>query len=235
MIYFFSFIKISFSEKLFFFLIYSSFFEYIDCLGLSLPLITLIILGKRVDFLQKNMITLFYFIYFILSITSTLSYHLQISNLVIYNLMPILLVLPLNIFFKSHLLSDFWKFFLFTIAISLFIYYLISIKKISNSLNLFYYLIFAFYCMLGSFIYLIEDLNIKRIRSSKLSIEFWFIVCLFFYASNCLLVWSLYDWLLYSLIEPSYVTFVWTTLHNSSLFIHCVIFSIALIWNRQRI
>ena len=223
------------SEKLFFFLIYCPFFDYIDCIGLSFPLIIFIILGKRVNFLQKNMVILFYFIFFTLSTTSTISYHLQLSNHVIYNLIPILLVVPLCFFFKSHLVSAFWKILLYTIGILIFVYYLVSLKKILNSLNLFYYLFFAFYCMLGSVIYLIEELNFKRNRSSKLSIEFWFIVCLFFYASNCLLVWSLYDWLLYSLNEPSYVTFLWSTLHNSTLFIHCVIFSIALIWNRHRI
>jgi hypothetical protein len=230
------FILTSNSEYIFRFLSGNLFFNYIDCIGLSFPLITLFILRKQIEFLQKNMVILFYVIFFSLSIVATFSRSIfNISNLVFYNLIPILLLVPMHFFFKSHLASLFWKRFLNTISFLFFIYFLISSNEISSLLNSYYYLIFSFYIMFGSFIYLLEELNFINSRSTKLKIEFWFIVCLFFYATNCLLVWSLYDWLAFTLNDSNNVSIVWSSLHNSALFIHCIIFSIALIWNRHRI
>ena len=236
MIEYLDFILNSYSVKIYKFIVTNSYFNYIDCIGLSLPLITFIFLGNRIKFLQKNIVILFYVIFFTLSIVSTFSRSkFNIANLVFYILIPVLLIIPLHFFFKFHLVSVFWKRFLYAISLVLFIYFLISVSKISDSLNLYHYLFFAFYSMLGSFIYIIEELHFKRSSLIKLSIEFWFVVCLFFYASNCLLVWSLYDWLYLTLIDKNNVSLLWSSLHNSVLFIHCFIFSIALIWNRHRI
>ena len=217
------------------FLEHNTFFNFIDCIGLFLPLIVFLFLGKRVAFLQKSMVILFYFLFFILSIIATYSRKFGVSNLVIYNIIPILLIIPLHLFFRSHLISILWKRLLLTIGLLLFIYYLITLVQLSSSLNLLYYLFFALYIMLGSFAYLIGELNFISTRSSRLRVEFWFIVCLFFYASICLLVWSLYDWLIFTLHDPRNASLVWSTLHNGTLFIHCFIFSIALIWTRHRI
>ena len=229
------FILAQYSINFFNFLERSTLFNYIDCIGLSFPLLTFLFLGKRVAFLKKSMVLLFYFIFFVLSIMATFSRKFGFSNLVVYNIIPFLLIIPLHFFFRSHLFSVLSQRLLLTVSLLLFIFYLITLAEISSSLNLFYYLFFAFYIMLGSFAYLIEEVNFIRIRSSKLRVEFWFIVCLFFYASMCLLVWSLYDWVFIRLNDTRYVSFVWSTLHNGTLFIHCFIFSIALIWTRHRI
>lgn len=224
------------SEKIYNFLLGNLFFNYIDCIGLSLPLITFITLRKRISFPQKNMVILFYVIFFGLSIVATYARSLfNMSNLVFYNLIPILLMIPLYFFFKSQLTSPFWKKILNSIGLLLLIYFIVSTDTVSTLLNSYYYLIFSYYVMFGAFIYLIEELNFSKSRSTNLRVEFWFIVCLFFYASNCLLVWSLYDWLAFTLNDSRRVSIVWSSLHNSVLFIHCIIFSIALIWNRHRI
>ena len=146
MIEYLDFILNSYSVKIYKFIVTNSYFNYIDCIGLSLPLITFIFLGNRIKFLQKNIVILFYVIFFTLSIVSTFSRSkFNIANLVFYNLIPVLLIIPLHFFFKFHLVSVFWKRFLYAISLVLFIYFLISVSKISDSLNLYHYLFFAFY------------------------------------------------------------------------------------------
>ena len=207
----------------------------IPLFGLALILLTFVFLGKRVDFPQKKLVILFYSIFLTLWGIASIFILLKLHNLVFFNLMPLLLTAPLHFFFKAHLVSVFWKRILTAVGQIFIIYYLLTINKISSTFHLLYYLFFAFYILLGSFRYLIEELNIKRNQSSKFSMEFWFIVCLFFYASNCMLFWTLYEWLIITLNNKAYVSMLWVTLHNGILFIHCFIFSIALIWNRYRI
>lgn len=216
--------------------LYDSFYYMglIPSIGLLLLLLTFIFLGKQIDFPTKNMVILFYSIYFILFILAGILNRLHINNFIFYNVMPIFLIVPLHFFFNANLGSVFWKRLLNSIALLFLFYYLLRWSKISDTLHLLYNFIFAIYILIGSFTYLIEELNVNKNRSSKFSIEFWFIVCLFFYASNSMLFWSLYDWLFITLNNKSYVSMFWVILPNSTLFIHCIIFSIALIWNRNK-
>jgi len=206
----------------------------IPSLGLVLLLLIFVLLGKQIDFPTKNMVILFYSIYFVLCVFEATFSQLSIKNLIFYNLIPIFLIVPLHFFFNANLGSVFWKRLVNFIGLLLLIYYLIRGSKISDTLHLPYNFFFAIYILIGSFTYLIEELNVNKNRSSKLSIEFWFIVCLFFYASNSILFWSLYDWLFITLNNKSYVSMFWVILPNSTIFIHCIVFSIALIWNRNK-
>lgn len=212
-------------------------FNFLDLIGLSITLITFFLIGKRISFSGKKLVIFFYTLFFLLTLISTFSSYLKFpslffSNLILYNLTPIFLLAPLFFFFRIHIISVSKKRLSFFVFLAIIFYYAVTLKKISADLNLFYYLFFSFFVMVNSFSYLMDEVIYTKGDSAYSKIEFWFIGSLFFYASICLLVWSLYDWLLYSLQDPSDVSIIWSTLHNGTLFIHCIIFSTALLWNR---
>lgn len=211
----------------------SLFFSYADFLGLLLLMIVLIFKYKHIQDASKKWILTFYLIFFFLtSVTAYLSYK-GLENIKFYNLLPFLLSIPLYAFFnKIHegflLKHSNLILFIFIILYGIFIFpQLFSDKLMPTS-----YLIFSFIILINSVGYLNEELTLMRSENVFSKIEFWFISCSFFYATVCVIVWSLFSYL--SENQSAQIIFLHPTLlwiygHNSVLFIQCLVFSISIL------
>jgi hypothetical protein len=203
-----------------------------DFLGLTIVFISLIIKKYQYDKPRfVNWIFIFYTIFYILTVLTTLFSILEKHNNWIYNILPILITIPLFFFFQGLHTSKSLKLFN---SVYVFIYLLGAVFFWENIfqtfLNPLFYLLFSFYVLINSVGFLNEELSSMRSQNIFAKIEFWFIACLFFYSTLNVLVWSLFEYSAAKAAEGS--EFIgpgglWLFGHNSILFIQSLVFSVA--------
>jgi hypothetical protein len=212
---------------------------YFDCIGLSIPLIVFAFFGRQISFSGKKFVVGYYLIYWCTTILATIvsDFDFLTTNNWIYDLTPLLLIIPLYLFFNQLHDSSLPKRVNKVMAVLVIISYLITYKNILNGeFNPEYYLLFASFILINSVFYLIgEIIQLKDIFAFKKT-EFWFIASLFFYASVCSLLWTFFKYL--ELLPKSNDSWqfgsIWPFAHNTTLFIQSFVFSISMLWNRRR-
>lgn len=212
---------------------------YIDCIGLTIPLIVFLFYWKKISFVGKNLVAIFYFIFWIGTITVSIPDYIFViqDNTWIYDLIPFLISIPLFFFFKKTVKSNVASQLNIISGFILLGYYLFTLKNIINGkLNVEYYLFFALFILINSVFFLYDELNqLQEIIVYK-RIEFWFITTLFFYAGVCSLVWSFFFYVGSLPKEKVAWRFgiIWPICHNTLLFIQSFVFSLGMLWNRKR-
>ena len=205
---------------------------YSDSIGLAVVFFSLIINYKYILSSFKVWIFIFYLIFFLSTIVTTVFNFLDGNNNWAYNLLPILLTIPLFYFFNklhdSAILKKFNRIYTLLYFLSAIIFWE-NIFQIN--LNPFFYLLFSFYILINSVGYLYEEMTLMRSRNVFYKIEFWFLSCLFFYAIICVIVWSLFSYLENNKLaqeEFMHPGYLWAYCHNTILFIQSFVFSIAI-------
>jgi hypothetical protein len=215
------------------------FVYYIDCIGVTIPLLVFLFFWKKISFVGKNLVVGFYFIFWVGTLAASIPdsiYELK-DNTWIYDLIPFFISFPLFFFYKKVIKSRFASRVNIISGIILLFFYLITFKNIFNGkLNVEYYLLFALFILINSVFYLYQELNqLQEIIVYK-RIEFWFIASLFFYAGVCSLVWSFFYYvgtLPYE--ENTWRTgIMWPICHNTALFIQSLVFSLGMLWNVKK-
>jgi hypothetical protein len=217
-----------------FFLTYIfNYFYYLDCIGLALPLIIIFFNKNRVSLAFKKSFSLFYLLYFLASLLATILYDVfDKSNTWVYNVIPILIIVPLYIFFRKvpqtpigYAVSKIA--FVCFIGVYIFTFPQLTKKFLSPT----YYLLLAFYIMFNSVSYLIKEIVTMREGVILRKQEFWFVISIFYYASACVIVWSAFSYLERNNIPNIRVnpSVLWVICHNTVLFIQCLVFSIMLV------
>ena len=211
----------------------SLFFSYADFLGLFILMSILLFKYNHLKEGSKKWILIFYLIFFFsTSVTAYLSYK-GFENIKIYNLLPFLLSIPLHFFFNKIHVGNLLK------NANRVLFFFIILYGILNFPQLFKdklmptsYLIFSFIILINSVGYLNEELTLMRSENVFYKIEFWFASCLFFYATVCVIVWSLFSYLAENESAQTkflHPTFLWIYGHNSVLFIQSLVFSISVL------
>lgn len=214
------------------FKMFDFFAGYSDSLGLILAFICIIFKYNKIDSPSKRWIFLFYLIFSFSTLSTTALIFLLQNNTWLYNSIPFLIVVPLFFFFQQ--LHD-SKYLLLTNKLFILIYLSIAVifwKFIfQTNLNPFFYMLFSFYILFNSVGYLNEEMTSMRSQNVFAKTEFWFITCLFFYATICVIVWSLFSYLQGNITaQKKYLHpyHLWLYGHNLVLFIQCFVFSIAI-------
>jgi hypothetical protein len=213
-------------------LIIDLFLIYSDVISLFIAFIILFIRYKHINGVSKKWIFLFYLLFLLLTFFTTALIFLEKNNTWIYNLIPLLITLPLFFFFNevhfSKRLKWFNKIFVFVYLASA----IIAWKSIFQlNLNPLFYLLFSFYILINSVGFLYEEMITMRSQNIFNKIEFWFISCLFFYAIICVIVWSLFSYLEKNQVAKQkfmHPFLLWIYCHNTVLFIQSFVFSIAI-------
>lgn len=212
---------------------------YLDCIGLGLALIIFSILYKRVTFKGKLYAFLYSLIFFVCTAFASFLSFKDLYNNWIYDLVPLLLSIPLYFFYRSQALTLLSKRINLIAFLAILIVYAITWRRaIDIPFNAEYYLVFALFIMINSVIYLFQELNHMTGIETHKKIEFWFIATLFFYASVCSLLWSAFSYLSSLPVAQTKTIIpglVWSYCHNTILFIQSLVFSLILIWNRKKL
>lgn len=212
--------------------LFNTFTSYSDSIGLSIVFFSLISNYSKLISNYKRWILFFYLIFFLSTLVTALLNVFSETNNWMYNLLPILLTIPLFFFFNQLHDSRFLKIF----NTSYFLIYLAGAIIFWQNifqlyLNPFFYLLFSFYILFNSVGYLNEEMTTMRSQNLFQKTEFWFIACLFFYATICVIVWSLFSYLEHNssaqkkFLHPGHL---WMYGHNTTLFIQSFVFSIAI-------
>lgn len=208
-----------------FFLIYS------DTIGLLIVTIVLSIRYKKIVGFSKKWIFLFYLLFLLLTFFTTVLIFFKKNNTWLYNLIPLLITLPLYFFFYEVHFSKNLKWFNKVFVLFYLVSAIFSWKGIFQlNLNPFFYLLFSLYILINSVGFLYEEMITMRSQNVFYKIEFWFISCLFFYAIICVIVWSLFSYLENNQIAQEKFMHpfnLWIYCHNSVLFLQSFVFSIA--------
>ncbi|MCA6472273.1 MAG: hypothetical protein IM534_06090 [Chitinophagaceae bacterium] len=208
------------------------FFSLSDFLGLTIVIVSLIIKYQRDNSLFVKWIFAFYSIFYFLTFLTTLFSLLEKHNNWIYNLIPILITIPLFFFFhrlhNSRILKLFNSGYVLIYLLSAIVFWE---NVFQTNLNPLFYLLFSFYVLINSVGFLNEELSSMRSQNIFAKIEFWFIACLFFYSTLNVFVWSLFEYSATKVAEGG--EFIgpgglWLFGHNSILFIQSFVFSISL-------
>lgn len=212
---------------------YFNFFSsYCDFLGLAIVFFCLLINYDKLASEFKKWVVIFYIIFFVTtSITASLSF-INDTNNWMYNSMPFLLSIPLYFFFfsihNSKILKNFNVVFIFSYILFAIIFWRQIIFKNFNPI---FYLTFSFYILINSVGYLYEEMTTMRSDNLFKKTEFWFVSCLFFYATICVITWSLFSYLENNITAQNrflHPGLLWMYGHNIILFIQSLVFSIAI-------
>ena len=212
---------------------YFNFFSsYSDFLGLAVVFFCLLTYFSRLKWAFKKWAFLFYFIFFVTtSITAILSF-INNTNNWMYNSMPFLLSIPLYFFFFSVHDSRILRWFNVLFIISFMLVAIIFWKQIFiKNFNPIFYLTFSFYILINSVGYLYEEMTTMRSNNLFKKTEFWFVSCLFFYATICVITWSLFSYLEDNIAAQNrflHPGTLWMYGHNNILFIQSLVFSTAI-------
>jgi len=212
---------------------YFNFFSsYSDFLGLAVVFFCLLTYFSRLKGAFKKWAVLFYFIFFVTtSITAILSF-INNTNNWMYNSMPFLLSIPLYFFFFSVHDSRILRWFNVLFIISFMLVAIIFWKQIFiKNFNPIFYLTFSFYILINSVGYLYEEMTTMRSDNLFKKTEFWFVSCLFFYATICVITWSLFSYLEDNIAAQNrflHPGTLWMYGHNNILFIQSLVFSTAI-------
>jgi len=211
--------------------LFDFFSSYSDVIGLTIVFVSLNFNYSKLNSEYKNWIYLFFLIFFSMTFGTTVLNFFKLKNNWVYNLAPVLLTIPLYFFFdKLHdsiILRMANKVYvgLYMIAAILFWNNIFQLN-----LNPFFYLLFSFYILMNSVGYLNEEMTTMRSQNVFAKTEFWFITCLFFYATICVIVWSFFSYLQHDITAQEnflHPVNLWIYGHNNVLFIQSLVFSIA--------
>ncbi len=212
--------------------LFDIFTSYSDSLGLSILFFSLICNYGKINSSNKSWILFFYVIFFVSTLITTLLNFFSETNNWMYNLLPILLTIPLFFFFNQLHDSKILKLFNTLYVLVYLIGAIIFWQNIFQLyLNPFFYLLFSFYILFNSVGYLNEEMTSMRSQNVFAKTEFWFITCLFFYATICVIVWSLFSYLQGNIVAQKrylHPFHLWLYGHNLVLFIQSFVFSIAI-------
>lgn len=217
---------------------FSYILNYSDCIGLFLVLIMLTYFNKYLNFTGKKWVFVYFGIFFIGFSSANILEYLRVPNCWIYDLIPLLLSVPLYYFFRSlpHSIL-FFRINLSSLIVFL-ILYLVSWEKVFDiPLNSEYYLYFVFFIFIQSAGYLLEELKTMTGIPIFARTEFWFIISLLFYSSVCALLWANFIYLFSNTISIKHeyeIAYLWLIYHNTILFISCMIFLIAISFRRTQ-
>lgn len=212
---------------------------YFDCIGLSIPLIVFIFFGNQISFSGKKFVVGYYLIYWSTTILATIvsDFELLRANNWIYDLTPLLLIIPLYLFFNQLHDSSLPKRVNRVMSVLVIIAYITTYKSIlDEEFNPEYYLLFSSFILINTVFYLIgEIIQLKAVFVFQKT-EFWFIASLFFYAGVCSLLWTFFKYLEFLPRSKESWQFgaIWPFTHNTTLFIQSLVFSISMLWNRRR-
>jgi len=207
--------------------------SYSDIIGLTIVFITLLFNYHRLKSPYKRWILFFYTIFWISTFITTISNFFHVTNNWMYNSMPFLLSIPLYFFFfavhDSRIIRSFnLIFILFYCLVAIIFWRQIIIKNF----NPIFYLTFSFYTLINSVGYLYEEMTTMRSDNLFKKTEFWFVSCLFFYATICVITWSLFSYLENNKAAQNrflHPGTLWLYGHNIILFIQSLVFSIAIL------
>lgn len=208
-------------------IIFETILGYIDCVGLLIPLLVFIFLGKKVVMPGKISVIVYYAIFFVGTLlASYLSYNSLYNNWV-YDLIPLTLSIPLYIFFHALPNSKIGTRVSTLYFLLFLIYYLITWQTaVDIPLNAEYYLYFAIFILINAAGYLLQELKLMRAGFIFSRIEFWMVASLLFYACVCALMWSFFAYLIDNGPEAFlHYGYIWSLCHNLTLFISCASFS----------
>lgn len=207
--------------------IFEYFLGYADCIGLFMPLLVFVLLGKKIQMPGKQAAVIFYCIFFVLTmLASYLSYN-DLYNNWVYDTIPLLLSIPIYFFFREIPNSIIGKK-LNLLCLLLFLFYYVFTWEtaIDIPLNTEYYLYFAMYILICAAGYLLQELKLMREGFMFARIEFWMVASLLFYACVCTLMWSFFAYLISNGPEAFlHYAYIWSLCHNLTLFIACSVFS----------
>jgi hypothetical protein len=211
---------------------------YADSIGLAIAfLITFLLKTNNFIAERKNIILLYFFSYFLLSLYGNLYpnfyywyrplYPVNSNNWVYDNIPVILTVVLFNFYRKLSESKTANRICNLSFLLVLLFYVFTWRNAINRDPNLEYYLVYTIFIILNSVIYLHDQLNNLRSDSLFVKGEFWFITSIIFYSSSCSLFW-----VFFKDIYTNYPTFfnnnyLWSC-HNIILFISCVGYSCAI-------
>ncbi|MCX6264249.1 MAG: hypothetical protein NTZ47_06845 [Bacteroidetes bacterium] len=211
--------------------------NYIDCIGLAIPLCLLIIYNRRVFFPGKKAVIIYYSIFFGVTVWASFLSAKGLYNNWVYDTLPLFLSYPLFFFFRSIPQSVVGARLSLAGLLLLNLIYLLSWESaIDIPLNTEYYLYLAIFILFNAAGYLLQELRLMREGTVFGRTEFWFVATLFFYSSVCTLLWSLFK---YVSTRPPIkgavfeVGNLWGICHNSTLFFSCFIFSTVIYLRRS--
>ncbi len=206
--------------------------SYSDSIGLTFVFVTLLFYYHRLKRPFKTWILFFYFIFWASTVVTTTSNFFRLSNNWMYNSMPFLLSIPLYFFFFSIHNSKILKNFNVVFIVSFMLVAIVFWKQIFiKNFNPIFYLTFSFYILINSVGYLYEEMTTMRSDNLFKKTEFWFVSCLFFYATICVITWSLFSYLENNIAAQNrflHPGTLWMYGHNIILFIQSLVFSIAI-------
>jgi hypothetical protein len=216
---------------------FSDILNFSDCIGLGLVLFNLTYYDKQLNFPGKIWVFSYFIVFFMGVLTANILGKLLVPNCWIYDSIPLLVSIPIYLYFRALPHSIFFAKINFSAIIIFFAVYLFTWKKVIDlPLNSEYYLYLAFFILINSAGYLLEELKRMRTIPVFLRIEFWFVVSLLFYSCVCSLVWTNLIYL-FSNTTSKYTNEkvnLWIVYHNSILFISCLIFLIAISFRRTQ-
>lgn len=205
---------------------------YSDIIGLTIIFITLLFTYQSLRCSLKSWILFFYSLFWISTLITTISNFLHLTNNWMYNSMPFLLSIPLYFFFFSVHDSRILRWFNVLFIISFMLVAIIFWKQIFiKNFNPIFYLTFSFYILINSVGYLYEEMTTMRSDNLFKKTEFWFVSCLFFYATICVITWSLFSYLEDNIAAQNrflHPGTLWMYGHNNILFIQSLVFSTAI-------
>ncbi|MFM7850595.1 MAG: hypothetical protein ACKO96_01445 [Flammeovirgaceae bacterium] len=215
---------------------------YLDAIAPVLPLLVLVASrGKQI----KGRLTVIIFFSLCLvffSIADYIDEYEDGNNLLVYNLLPLLLVIDLFFFFRTlHVNPVLRKINLLLLVCQVVIYFLkydyILEYRVFGSL---FYIVFSLFTLVNCLGYYYQEfMEMGEVAVWK-KVEFWFVTSTLFYASTSFVIWAFFKTLmdkaaLMSLTkeEMHYIGNLWQ-LHNIAFALSCVGFFLALLWNKYR-
>lgn len=208
------------------------FFHYADSLGLVMSLIILLFFNRATEFLGKKSVKYYYIIFFLLTVFATVLSDLDIYNNWVYDTIPLFLSVPLFFFFRAIFKNQSSR---NTSVVSMAIFCIVYLVTYKTAINLYlnteYYLCFAVFILINSACYFLEQFSFMNEGSVIKRVEFWFVVSLMFYAFVGNMIWATFTYLIENgKLNKNLIMGLWPVLHNSTLLISCLIFTVAYYW-----
>lgn len=205
--------------------------NYIDSVGLLLPLLSFWIFRKRNYFPGKIFLIAYFLIFFLLTFYATVIADLGYFNNPIYDVIPLILSIIVYFFFQKQQQSPYASLLSSAMLLLIFVLYVVTFKSVIDiDLNTEYYLFFSIFVLMNATLYLLNEINRLHDLNIHNTPQFWFIVCLTFYALASALVWGSFEYVKSrpSILGDLNIKYFWVVTHNPILFISCLVFSISL-------
>jgi uncharacterized membrane protein len=213
---------------------------YLDAIAPLFPLL-LLLANRGIGFKGRLEVIIFFSLCFVgFLVADYVGEQEDGNNLLVYNLLPILLVLDLYFFFRLIHLNPVIRKINFILLACQVILYLVNYQFIfeHNAFGSLFYIFFSIFTLVNCLGYYYQEFtDIGDVAMWKKP-EFWFITTTLFYASTGFVIWAFFKMLMdkaaiMSLTkeEMKYIGDLWQ-LHNIMFSISCLGFFCALLWNR---